>query len=287
MKYIVLFLATLLTCTLLPAQNETVNGNLTVHGRINADNHIKGKYLFTTDGNATGAVFTYPGNQNLYVASGKDTSGNKNEIILYNYGCRDGCNTPQIRLLTDQMYTTGKFYQNISGAESGWVHRIRLGAQTSGFHSNAGTPSLYLRTADGDNNVLIRPNGSSYLNGGNVGIGTTNPGQWKLAVNGNIRAKEIKVESGWADFVFYDDYRLPSLNEVENHIKRHGHLKDIPSAQEVEEQGVFLGEMNAKLLQKIEELTLYTIQQDKEILELQKQIAGITALLESRQYTDH
>jgi len=100
---------------------------------------------------------------------------------------------------------------------------------------------------------------------GNVGIGTSNPGIWKLAVNGKIRAKEIKVETGWSDFVFYDDYKLPSLQEVEAHIKEKGHLKDIPSAKEVAKNGILLGKMDSKLLQKIEELTLYTIKQQKEI----------------------
>ena len=100
---------------------------------------------------------------------------------------------------------------------------------------------------------------------GNVGIGTVSPGNWKLAVNGKVRAKEVKVETGWSDFVFNKEYELPSLQEVDNHIKEKGHLKDIPSAKEVEENGIFLGEMDAKLLQKIEELTLYTIQQEKKI----------------------
>lgn len=114
---------------------------------------------------------------------------------------------------------------------------------------------------------------------GNLGIGTTNPGSWRLAVNGKIRAKEIKVETGWSDFVFQKDYELPTLEEVEDHIKEKGHLKDIPSAEEVEENGVFLGEMNSKLLQKIEELTLYTIQQQKEIKELK---SLVKQLLESK-----
>jgi hypothetical protein len=108
------------------------------------------------------------------------------------------------------------------------------------------------------------------LKNGNIGIGTINPGTWKLAVNGKIRAKEIKVETGWSDFVFYDNYRLPTLQEVEKHIKQKGHLKDIPSAKEVEKSGIFLGEMNAKLLQKIEELTLYTIEQEKKINNIAK-----------------
>lgn len=104
---------------------------------------------------------------------------------------------------------------------------------------------------------------------GNLGIGTTNPNSWKLAVNGKIRAKEIKIETGWSDFVFYDDYKLPTLKEVESYIKKKGHLKDIPSAKDVEENGIFLGEMDAKLLQKIEELTLYTIQQEKRLNNLE------------------
>lgn len=94
---------------------------------------------------------------------------------------------------------------------------------------------------------------------------TENLDGWKLAVNGNIRAKEIKVETDWADFVFEKEYNLATLKEVESHIIKNGHLKDIPSASEVKKNGIYLGEMNSKLLQKIEELTLYTIQQQKEI----------------------
>ena len=105
-----------------------------------------------------------------------------------------------------------------------------------------------------------------------LGIGTPGSDSWKLAVNGKIRAKEIKVETGWADFVFYDTYMLPSLEEVEDHIKKNGHLKNIPSADEVEKNGILLGEMNAKLLQKIEELTLYLIQQNKEMKVLKERI---------------
>ncbi len=104
---------------------------------------------------------------------------------------------------------------------------------------------------------------------GNLGIGTTNPGSWKLAVKGKIRAEEVKVETGWSDFVFEKHYDLPTLEEVERHIKDKGHLKDIPSAKEVAENGILLGEMDSKLLQKIEELTLYTIEQEKRIKQLE------------------
>ncbi len=100
---------------------------------------------------------------------------------------------------------------------------------------------------------------------GNVGIGSITPGAYKLAVNGKIRAKEVKIETGWSDFVFEDDYDLPTLAEVEKFIKANKHLPEIPSAEEVAENGVNLGEMESKLLQKIEELTLYIIDQQKEI----------------------
>ena len=107
-----------------------------------------------------------------------------------------------------------------------------------------------------------------------VGIGTTDTKGFELGVNGKIAATEVKVAtySNWADFVFKKDYQLPTLLDVENHIKEKGHLKDIPSAKEVEKNGFFLGEMDAKLLQKIEELTLYTIEQEKKIkaLEVEK-----------------
>lgn len=116
-------------------------------------------------------------------------------------------------------------------------------------------------------------------NNGNIGLGTANPLGWRLAVNGNIRAKEVKVETSWADFVFEKGYALPSLEEVEAHIKEKGHLKDIPSAAEVSENGIQLGEMNSKLLQKIEELTLYLIQQNKTIEELTKQKNTLEELL--------
>jgi len=99
---------------------------------------------------------------------------------------------------------------------------------------------------------------------GNVGIGTINPDA-KLAVNGTIHSKEVKVDmTGWSDFVFKKGYNLPTLEQVEKHIFKNGHLENIPSEKEVLENGINLGEMNAKLLQKIEELTLYMIEMKKE-----------------------
>jgi len=128
---------------------------------------------------------------------------------------------------------------------------------------------------------FVVQNGSALIDGNiitnsNVGIGTTNftdgTDSYRLSVNGAIRANRVKVYTTWADYVFNKDYNLPTLEEVEQHIKDNGHLKDIPSAQEVEEKGIELGEMNKLLLQKIEELTLYMIEMNKEITTLKSQI---------------
>lgn len=107
---------------------------------------------------------------------------------------------------------------------------------------------------------------------GNVGIGTSDTQGYKLAVNGIIRAKEIIVDSEWADFVFKKDYKLPSLGEVKKHIEEKGTLPGVPSESDVKANGVNLGEVNAILLQKIEELTLYVIKQQEEIELLKEKV---------------
>ncbi len=124
----------------------------------------------------------------------------------------------------------------------------------------------WLELTDGSGGLKHRWYNEDYYAMGNVGIGTTNPGSYKLAVEGKIGAREIEVKTGsWADFVFAESYCLRSLEEVERFIGQHGHLPDVPSEDEVLEQGINLGEMDATLLQKIEELMLYTLAQQKEI----------------------
>ncbi len=114
----------------------------------------------------------------------------------------------------------------------------------------------------------------------NVGIGTTTP-DYKLDVKGTIRAEEVIVETGWSDFVFEDDYKLPTLDEVSSFIDENGHLPGVPSAAEVEANGVTLGQMNSKLLQKVEELTLYTLKQQLELEELKSQNLKLISRLEA------
>lgn len=87
-----------------------------------------------------------------------------------------------------------------------------------------------------------------------------------LTVAGGIHAREIKVtETAGADFVFATDYKLMSLGETEEYVKENKHLPDIAPAKQMEEDGIDLGELQIKLLQKIEELMLYIIDQQKEI----------------------
>jgi hypothetical protein len=103
---------------------------------------------------------------------------------------------------------------------------------------------------------------------GNVGIGTdlsSNIAGHRLSVNGSIHAKKVVIETGWSDFVFDKNYQLLSLAEVEAYIKKNGHLPNIPSATEVENNGGDLGELVKLQMQKIEELTLYVIRLEKEL----------------------
>ncbi|MBU1115315.1 MAG: fibronectin type III domain-containing protein [Bacteroidetes bacterium] len=122
-------------------------------------------------------------------------------------------------------------------------------------------------------NSLWASNGTDIsYNDGNVGIGTSIPNR-KLTVKGKIHASEIKVDSNvpHPDYVFEDDYELMSLTEIDKYVSKYKHLPEIPSALEVKSNGLSVGEMQSKLLTKIEELTLYIIEQNKRIQKLKKE----------------
>jgi hypothetical protein len=106
---------------------------------------------------------------------------------------------------------------------------------------------------------------------GNVGIGVGSPA-YKLDVCGTIRSKEVRVETGWCDYVFEPTYNLPSLKMVEAYITKNKHLPEIPSEKQIVSEGLKLGEMQALHMKKIEELTLYLIQLSKENEDLANRI---------------
>ena len=124
------------------------------------------------------------------------------------------------------------------------------------------TNSLQFRTGDSVQVAILE---------GKVGIGTLNP-NYKLDVVGTIRANEIIVNTTGADFVFAEDYQLRPLSEVKAFITENKHLPEIKSAQEMQENGVSINELQTQLLQKIEELTLYLIQQEETIQELRQEV---------------
>ncbi|MGV7105894.1 hypothetical protein [Flavobacterium sp. U410] len=113
-------------------------------------------------------------------------------------------------------------------------------------------------------------------------IGSVDISAYNLFVKGGVLAEEIRVtlQSNWADYVFSEDYNLPTLNEVEKHIKEKGHLINVPSSKEIKESGIDLGEMAKIQQEKIEELTLYLIEQKKVNESQEEQIKELKDLVQ-------
>ena len=186
-----------------------------------------------------------------------------------------GTTTPYARL---HLQNTGEVNQILNTNTAGSNAGIYLTEGGIASPTNNGVYIVYDGIA---NNFYIKTGTSSYSekltiqrDTGNVGIGTTNPGNYKLAVEGKIGAREVVVtESAWADHVFEENYKLPNLSQVESYIKENKHLPDIPSAKQVEEEGLSMAEMMSKQMQKIEELTLYLIEMKKENEAIKKELA--------------
>jgi hypothetical protein len=143
--------------------------------------------------------------------------------------------------------------------------------------------SVFTSTSDNTNGSIsfgkrLESNGvytelMKILGNGSVGIGTSDPQTYKLAVNGSAIFTLVKVKATatpWPDYVFHQTYKLRPLSEVEQYIQQNNHLPEVPSATEVEKNGLDVGDNQAVLLKKIEELTLYAIAQDKRLEEQNK-----------------
>jgi len=222
--------------------------------------------------NSTGSSNVYVGNNTAYYT----TTGNFNTFLGNHAGVSTVTGNENVMLGNysglNNNSTIGRntFLGAFTGENNTGENNVFIGYQSgqnisgsnilSIANNNTTTPLVY---GEFDNEKLIF--------NATVGIGTSNfpDPTYKLYVKDGIRTEKVKVDiasdNGWADYVFEDTYQLNTLEEVENYIKSNGHLKDIPSTQEVLENGIELAEMNKLLLQKIEELTLYAIEQDKKI----------------------
>jgi hypothetical protein len=152
-------------------------------------------------------------------------------------------------------------------------------------YNEVGSNRLYIQNSDATV-PLIFGDFSSKRVGINTKKTADNGINYTLSVNGKIRATEVKVYTGWADFVFANNFKLRPLAEVAQFIQQNKHLPDVPSAAEVEKDGIFVGEMSKIQMQKIEELTLYILelhkhylQQGQTIQSLQKQIENMAVEL--------
>jgi len=159
---------------------------------------------------------------------------------------------------------------------------ISLGAVSGVIGTGFGQWSLIKFPANLQSKFSIRHNAIDYfsiLTNGYVGIGTDNPKEM-LSVNGKVRAHEIKVETtNWPDYVFKPNYQLLPLSDLESFVKTYNHLPEIPTASVIENDGLMLGEMNKKMIKKIEEMTLYIIDQQKLIEAQNKRLEKLEQLI--------
>jgi subtilisin-like proprotein convertase family protein len=217
------------------------------------------------------------GQRNTFIGHGSginNTVGSKNTYVGFDVGFYSTAGTNNV-FVGDQsgVATLGSFNTCI-GARSGYSGgngNVKIGFE-AGF-SDGGDNKLYIDNSNTAAPLIFGDFGTDQvaIGGSDMALGYT------LSVNGKIATEEVLVDlaSDWPDYVFHDDYILKSLEEVETHIAEHGHLPNVPSAQEVEDNGLVLGEMNRVLMEKIEELTLYLIASEKKNQELEKRITAL------------
>ncbi|MDP5202038.1 hypothetical protein [Flavobacterium sp. DG2-3] len=207
------------------------------------------------------------------------TSAIKDTFIFTSLGNLGiGTTNPMAKLQVDNGNILVRNYANVDNESAIMIaHSINItnydtyGTSIRTITQSAGNNTYGLQFFTQESYLKPQTEKLRILGNGNVGIGIANPNN-KLDVNGTIHSKEVKVDmTGWSDFVFKKEYNLPTLQEVEKHIAEKGHLENIPSEEEVLKNGINLGEMNSKLLQKIEELTLYMIEMKKENAEMKKE----------------
>ena len=153
---------------------------------------------------------------------------------------------------------------------------LRIIQSTSGNESGR----IYMDGSNNFNMTRAGQTGLSLLHSGGLAIYELTSIDDDLIVEGNIETKKVKVTAtpgSVPDYVFKSNYKLRSLSDLESYIKANSHLPNVPSAKEVETNGQDVGEMQLKLLEKIEELTLYVIEQNKEMQAMKEKIKKLEA----------
>lgn len=221
-------------------------------------------------------------------------SSGTNGGIYYNSGnVGIGTSSPAAKLQVDgNVLSSGSFGVNGSSPSGNIVFTLK--ANPSGgvagiydYNGNLRAYPFYLSSSDAaqgyyyDNNgslkILLNTIGKSYFTGGGLGVGTSSLGNYMLNVAGGIRADSVVVNTTGADFVFNRSYHMMSLDNLGKYVKKYRHLPGIPTARQMDKGGVSVGALQTKLLQKVEELTLYVVQENKKIEELQKENAQLSA----------
>jgi len=171
-----------------------------------------------------------------------------------------------------------------SGGSAGTHYAVYGSASGTGTGSRIG---IYGIASGGDNSWAGYFSGDAYISSDLRIATTTQATGYALSVNGKIACEEVLVEdlASWPDYVFAEDYKLMSIDELEKSIEQNNHLPGLPSAAEIEENGLSLGDMQKRMIEKIEELTLYTIQQNKMIRELQEELEILKK--ENARFTKH
>ena len=283
----------------------TVQGGSTTTGLANIATSLTTK--FNTANPAVTLGVGYISSDNPFLQAFNNANSNPNSLIINPFGGNVGIGTTSP---LQKLVSTGAILNvGITGNNNGVAYTSFTDGFYSALHSAAPTEGVGMWSDNQGNasigalydnigsslNLTVRSSSSAHglvaikIGGnGNVGIGTLSPDA-KLAVKGTIHTQEVKVDmNGWSDFVFDKTYRLPTLSSIKTYIDQNHHLPEIPSEAEVIKNGVNLGEMVKLQTKKIEELTLYLIEKDKQVAHQQNQIANQSKLLtdQQKQLTD-